>query len=95
MGCAYEPSAKSAAPQYVLVRGIVPMLDWAPSVCPYYLGRLPMVAEALAALPHWKAGTLTEWCGGPPTRAMLAAVAELDNAREGYAQDPNRPKGEA
>lgn len=95
MGCAYEPTGKLAAPQYVLMRGTTPMLDWEPSACPMHLARLPGVAEVVACLPQWKAGTLRDFVGATPTRALLDAVAEFDAAREAYTNDPNRPKGGA
>ena len=95
MGCAYEPTSKLAAPQFVLMRGTTPMLDWAPSACPMYLARLPAIGEVLACAPQWKAGTLPAFVGATPTRALLTAVAEFDAARDAYANDPNRPKGGA
>ena len=95
MGCAYEPTSTLAGPRYVLVRGVTPMLDWEPSTCPLYLARLPGVAEVVACHPQWKAGALPDFLGATPTRALLHAVAELDAARDAYANDPNRPKGGA
>ncbi len=95
MGCAYEPTSKHAGPRFVLMRGVTPMLDWEPSACPLHLARLPAVAEVVACLPQWKAGTLPDFLGATPTRAMLHAVAEFDAARDGYTHDPNRPKGDA
>lgn len=95
MGCAYEPTIAAADPRFVLMRGSVPMVDWKPSACPMHLVRLPAIEEVLAVAPQWKAGTLTEFLGEPPTRALLAVVAEFDAAGNAYANDPNRPKGGA
>lgn len=95
MGCAYEPTSKHAGPQFVLMRGTTPMLDWAPAVCPMYLARLPAVSEVVACLPQWEGGTLTDFLGATPARPLLHAVAEFDAARDAYANDPNRPKGGA
>lgn len=60
------------------------MLDWEPSVCPLYLGRLPALGEVVAALPHWRNGSLRDYCEGQPTRSLLSAVASLADAIEAH-----------
>lgn len=95
-GCVFEDDVRKVDRRsYVLHRDGKPMAPFAPSKCPSWLARQPLLDEAQAALPHWKHGTLPAWLGVPAEDLpdeLLGTLSALESAANEYAADPNRPR---